>query len=261
MPLTKQEIEATVRRLAPFHHDVELPYGLSTQPPDLSRREGELMRVHDVMVQAWPAMLEMCGGSLAGRRVLDVGANCGGFTLQAVRDGAEQALGIDVADHYIEQAQFLKEALEVDEVEFRKMAIDELEPELVGSFDVSLCLGVLYHLENPVLEMRKLAAVTRRLMVVDSQLDTRRPNAPYWRMNIAGATGRDPKGASTSLWRSEQPACQFLPTSAAVKMLLEFLGFPTVVQLEPTDELSERYLTGRRATFIATRSSEEYGSD
>ncbi len=73
MALSKSEIEAGVERLGPFHHGIELPYGLHTQPEGLSRGEGELHRVRDIQLGAWSALLELFGGTLAGKRVLDVG--------------------------------------------------------------------------------------------------------------------------------------------------------------------------------------------
>src|SRR6266511_305984 len=108
MALSKSEIEAGVERLGPFHHGIELPYGLHTQPEGLSRGEGELHRVRDIQLGAWSALLELFGGTLAGKRVLDVGCNCGGFSVQAARDGAEHVLGVDVVDRYIDPADVIE---------------------------------------------------------------------------------------------------------------------------------------------------------
>jgi tRNA (mo5U34)-methyltransferase len=253
VPLAKSELEAEVRRLGPFHHEVSLPHGLTTQPEGLNKRPGELVRMRDILLQAWPAMLERCGGSLAGRRVLDVGCNCGGFSVRAAQDGAEHVLGIDVVDHYIEQADFIGRALELEQVEFSRLPVESLDPDELGSFDVTLCFGLLYHLENPVLAMKRIAAVTDRLMVVDTNLDRAGPPGPYWRMQVAPAADAASESSTTALWRTEEAVCQFMPTADGVVELMRFLGFAEVVRLDPREGQSDRYHRGSRATFIAAR--------
>jgi 2-polyprenyl-3-methyl-5-hydroxy-6-metoxy-1,4-benzoquinol methylase len=253
MALSKSEIEREVERLGPFHHGIDLPHGLHTQPDGLSRGQGELNRVRDIQLGAWSALLELFGGSLEGKRVLDVGCNCGGFSVQAARDGAQHVLGVDVVDRYIEQANFVKRALDLDEVEFRRASIEELDREDVGSFDVTLNFGLLFHLENPVLAMRRLAAVTSHAMIVDTNVDGSGGGAS-WRMKVIG--GPNPDNPSTSLWRSEEGTAQFIPTEAAVEKLLQLLGFASVTRLDPHPDQAPRYHKGTRMTFVAVRSGD-----
>jgi tRNA (mo5U34)-methyltransferase len=181
--------------------------------------------------------------------VLDVGCNCGGFAVAAARDGATRVLGIDVVERYIEQARFVKRALEADELEFEVMAIEEVECDRVGSFDLVLCFGVLFHLENPVLAMRRLAAVAERAIVVDTNLA--RGGKPSWRMRVVG--GPSPDNPSTSLWRAQEGVVQLMPTEPALVKLLEFLGFKRIERLPPHPEQARRYHKGTRATFVAAR--------
>ena len=56
------------------------------------------------------------------------------------------------------------------------------------------CFGILYHMENPILGMKKLAAVTDQLIMVDtSVLQHPIPSSlikwPLWRMQIVPAIG------------------------------------------------------------------------
>ncbi|MDX0765168.1 DUF1236 domain-containing protein [Sinorhizobium medicae] len=67
---SKSEIQATVRRLAPFHHAIDLPFGLSTFVPELSRQTRERTRLQTFLDHAWGSILTACGGSLKGKRVL-----------------------------------------------------------------------------------------------------------------------------------------------------------------------------------------------
>lgn len=258
--LTKQEMQTEIRRLSPFNHEIELPYGLRTRPADQRRHNDAAPRVREMVNHAFPALLEACGGSLAGLRVLDVACNGGGFSIEASRRGADYVLGVDVVDRYLEQARFVKSALGCENVEFKKLNVYDVAVDTVGRFDVTLCFGLLYHLENPVLAMKKLSEVTRRIMIVDTNT-LPMPSGDrrlLWRMNLAPeATSEDDSRAATNLWR-DRNYLQFEPTNSAVRRLLKFVGFDEVRRVRPTErELSETYYDGRRGTFLALRGSAE----
>ena len=251
--MTREEIEAEVARLAPFHHLVELPHGLQTYDPDASLRKRETTRLDSLTRHAFPALLDAFGGSLDGKRVVDVACNAGGFSVRAAEHGAEHVLGIDVADRYIEQANFIKKARGMEQLEFRKMAMEDLSEESTGMFDISFCFGILYHLEDPVFAMKRLAAVTRDAMLVDASLiQTPFSNKALWKMNVPRVVDADDK-STTALWRTEA-RCQFKPNRRAVIELLKFLGFSSVEVVKPrAKNLEFRYYRGKRVTFLARR--------
>jgi len=237
-PYTEEALRRELERLGPFHHEVDLPFGLRTSGNSASDRD----RMNHLRVNVWPEL------SLEGRRVLDVACNCGGVALEAA-GRAEYVLGIDVVERYIEQAEFLKRALGRERVEFRTLAVEDVDVSL-GTFDVSLCLGILYHLENPVLGMRRIADVTTSMIVVDSRLDPKHPYQPYWRMNFKGpqTSGENP---SNTLLR-DGTVCQFMPSARAVEDLLRFLGFRSVERIDPARDIGY-YRKGDWATFIGKR--------
>lgn len=254
--LTEQELKNEIRRLAPFFHRIELPYGLSTHIPELSRRNLEDTRVDTLVKHAFPSLLSVCEGSLAGKRVLDVACNCGGFSVEAARLGAEYVLGIDIVDHYLEQANLIKQALRLQQVEFKKIDITNLDTSNIGQFDITFCFGILYHLENPILVMKQLASVTQHIMLLDTNI-LRLPfnRKPMWLMDMPAIATPEATDVTTSLWRSKDKVVQFRPTEKAVIELLKFLGFSKVQKLNPKSKgLEKRYYNGTRATFLAIRS-------
>lgn len=258
--LTEQEIKAELARLAPFHHKVELPYNLSTHIKKLSKRPVEFTRVSNLIKHAFPRLLDACGGSLKGKRVLDVACNCGGFSVEAARVDSDFTLGIDIMDHYIEQANFIKKALKLDQVEFKKMNIDQISEKSVGLFDVTFCFGILYHFENPIEAMKRIASVTKKYMLVDTKvllqpsIDNSFLEKPLWEMDLPVVSNDKSKDSTTSKWRSNKPVVQFNPNENAVFKLLEFLGFSKVEKLSPLQSgLEERYYNGNRCTFLAVR--------
>jgi 2-polyprenyl-3-methyl-5-hydroxy-6-metoxy-1,4-benzoquinol methylase len=254
--MTEQEMRNEIARLAPFHHRVDLPYNLSTFVPELSRRPIEYSRLENLVKHAFPTLIQACGGSLQGKRVLDVACNCGGFTVEAAKLGSEYVLGIDLTDHYLEQASFIKRALNLEQVEFKAVDIESVTESAVGLFDVIFCFGILYHLENPILAMKQLASVTKGIMLVDTDLmPTPAFREPLWWMNFPAVSTLESDDITTSRWRNQGKPVQFTPNEDAVVDLLKFLGFSKVEKIEPNQEgLEERYYNGTRATFLAVRS-------
>jgi len=127
--------------------------------------------------------------SLAGKTVLDIGANDGFFSFAAEQAGASRVLAVD-APAWGEQEllgskrgfDFAREVLNSKVEDFR-CDLHDLTPELVGTFDVVFLLGVLYHLEDPVNSLRHVAALTNELLVVETLLDmtwTKRPAAAFY---------------------------------------------------------------------------------
>lgn len=228
-----------MERLAPWHHRIALPHGLTTVPGN-ERRPIDRRRVDDLRRFVWPRL------DLAGKRVLDVGCNCGGFSIEAERSGASHVLGIDPTPKYIEQAEFLKDVLDPEHVEFRRATVEELAPE---EFDVTLCFGLLYHLENPVGAMRRLAAMTTEVIAIETALAPAGAGQSFWRMDILEPVSDDDRIASTGLWRTER-VCQLFPTAKAVTDLMGFLGFE-VERLDPPPGLWRPFYDGRRAVYLA----------
>jgi len=257
MDMTEGQLRERVQELAPFHHAVELPHGVNTYVPDKARRGVERTRIDSIMRHGWPQLLQACGGSLKGKRVLDIACNCGGFTVEAVKAGAAYALGVDIVDKYLDQANFIRDALGYDNLEFRNVDVYDLSAETVGSFDVVLCFGILYHLEDPIRGMKAMSNLASHAMLVDTALLRPKYGSRFirdkslWKMDVVGVG--EAQSETTNLWRQGR-SCQFAPTERAVTNMLSFLGFDQVDLLPPTEkDLEPRYYKRRRGTFLAVR--------
>ena len=257
--MTEEEMKNEVKRLAPFYHRLDLPYGLSTYIPEQNRRPREYTRLRSVIDHAFPNILDACGGSLEGKRVLDVGCNCGGFSIEAAEHNAESVLGFDVVDHYIEQANFIKRALQLDQAEFMTTDVDGFAESNTSEFDVTFCFGILYHFEDPIRAMRALSAVTKSIMVVDTNLQPipallqRFLPKRLWAMRMNSASTPESDHITANLWKTHETV-KFVPTEATLVRLMKILGFKKIKKIQPKVKgLEDRYHDGRRGTFIATR--------
>ncbi len=101
---------------------------------------------------------------LTGKRVLDIGPWDGFYTFEMERRGAE-VTAIDYTD--LDTFRALHRAYG-SKAKYLRMEIYELDAATVGTFDIVLCLGVLYHLKHPLLALEKLCAITRDVCVVDT---------------------------------------------------------------------------------------------
>lgn len=103
-------------------------------------------------------------GDVEGRSVLDIGCNLGHRCFEAVRLGARQVVGIDCNPVRIAQAEALAERLGAP-VRFIHMDADRELP--TGGFDIVLCPNVLQRSRDPLSLLRRLARITRDVLVLE----------------------------------------------------------------------------------------------
>ena len=78
-----------------------------------------------------------------------------------------QALHLDVLA-LDGRAENIEEARSrVPGVEFRLADAEDSAVRALGKFDLTLCFGLLYHLENPFAAIRNLFALTRKIALVE----------------------------------------------------------------------------------------------
>ena len=257
--MPRAKLQQKLDELAPFHHRVDLPHGLTTCLDLHVRHDRERTRLDSLLAHLWPRLLELYGGSLNGKRVLDVACNCGGFSVRAAESGAKEVLGVDSEAHYIDQANFIRDALQLPNVRFEVAKLQDITAKRHGKFDIIFFFGILYHLEDPIGALRRMSAVANDVMIVDTTLlrlpyINRFVRLPLWRMRLVEPIEEDSCDFTTGLWRKRR-SCQFYPNRTAVEEALKFVGFDEVDMLEPNEEgLEQRYYQGKRATFIARRS-------
>ena len=124
---------------------------------------------------------------LSGKRFLDVGCWDGFCSFEAERHGAE----VVAVDCWRPENFFIARRALQSKVEFREMSVYELSREALGSFDVVLFHGVLYHLRHPLLGLECVCEVTDELAiieshVVDNLIDLPRPVMEFYELDELG---------------------------------------------------------------------------
>lgn len=157
---------------------------------------------------------------LTGKTVLDVGAWDGFFSFEVEKRNAARVLATDSFSWYGEgwgtKAGF-ELARKVLDSKVEDMDIDvlELSPEKVGTFDLVLYLGVLYHMRYPLLSLERVYSVTGDQLILETQVDM----LGYRRPAMAFYPGAESHGDPTN-WVGPNPKC--------VVAMLEAVGFKEI---------------------------------
>jgi tRNA (mo5U34)-methyltransferase len=161
--MTREEILSELERLQPWFHRIALGDGLYT------KTESVMGEPVDHPAGPWETIGKCLPEDLSGKSVLDVGCNAGFYAIEAKRRGAARVLGVDGQRQHVRQAVFVRKALGLD-IEYRRMNVYELTRRNVGEFDITLALGLLYHLKHLVLALENLYEVTRETLIIETAI-------------------------------------------------------------------------------------------
>jgi len=110
-------------------------------------KDSEFKPLHDINPLRLNYIKEQCGGSIKGKRILDVG--CGGGILceSLALEGAE-VVGIDLAEAGLEVARLhlLESGLDVN---YQKITAEEFAKSNAEAFDIVTCMEMLEHVPEP----------------------------------------------------------------------------------------------------------------
>lgn len=230
--MTREEILSELKRLGPWFHRIDLGNGLYTKTETVM---GEPV---DHPLPTWQTIQKILPSALSDKTVLDVGCNAGFYAFEAKRRGARRVLGVDGQRQHVRQGLFVRKVLGL-EVEFRRLNVYELNPRTVGQFDITLALGLLYHLKHPMLALENLHQVTKDLLIIETAIMPpertlgsfmHRVGEKQMLLNTL-AFVENPPGAK------EQALNWFLPGVDALKALLRTAGF---VELKVVEVKKER---------------------
>jgi SAM-dependent methyltransferase len=231
------------RRIAEFprwHYRFEFDGGVATPIYD----ERQINRHEQRRRYFFDALLQVSGGDLRGRRVLDLGCNAGFWSLQAAQAGADFVLGVDGRQMHVEQAKLVFEAKGIDPSRYRFEADNIFTHPFSERFDVVLCLGLMYHVSKPVEILELISGVGAELVVIDTAIFP----APFSFFKVRHEDVR-------SEWHTVDYEMVFVPTRRAVVDLCRQFGFDVVpLALDITNPVAMGdYRERRRLAFIASR--------
>ena len=235
-PIDRAAKQQLVDAVSPWHHSIDLGDGVVTP--------GSKTPHH-----IWDELRRLRLPDMAGKSVLDVGAWDGYYTLHAEHYGASRVVALD---HYAWSIDFPKAAAYMarqlagrqpirafhtvpelwDPVGLpgkrgfdlasrlrnsrAEVVVDDfmtMDVQRLGTFDVVLFLGVIYHLEEPLRALRRLRQVTRGVAVIESEaVVLRGGDGPLWQFVDAAQMHDDP-----TIW--------WVPTAEGLRAMCFAAGF------------------------------------
>jgi len=148
------ENQRQVERLSKlgWYHSIELP-------------DGRVIEGHQSVEQLRTRLKQFhIPEDLRGKRVLDIGAWDGWFSFEMERRGAE-VLALDSAKN----TRLLEaKTLLGSRIEYRIGDICRTTAKDLGTFDIVLFLGVLYHLKHPLLALENVCGMCREMACIES---------------------------------------------------------------------------------------------
>src|SRR6478736_3762873 len=221
--MTREEILAELKRLEPWFHYVDLGQGLATKSRSAI---GEPIQ-HPL--PTWEKVRVCLPQDLSGKSVLDVGCNAGFYSIEMKRRGAERVLGVDSQRNLIRQAEFVRNALDLD-IEYGRLSVYDLEPITMGQFDLTLALGLIYHCKHLVLALERLFLITRRLLVLETAIypPEKAPESFEYEEGGERPTLHPLAYVANRPDAKEAVYNWFLPSTAALSALLKNVGFDDI---------------------------------
>ncbi len=136
---------------------------IAAAPVSTSAFDTELaLRIHRTRKECADRILAPLLEGQQLQSALDVG--CGfGFFSRFLADLGLRVTAFDVRRENLEEASRRN-----PDVECKLANIEDLDSAAFGTYDLVFCFGVLYHLENPFRAMRNLAAVTGKVLLMES---------------------------------------------------------------------------------------------
>jgi tRNA (mo5U34)-methyltransferase len=245
-----EEIRQKIASFQRWHYQFDLKGNLTP-----IRKKNKVNRHKQRKKYFFDPLVQFFGGSLAGKRVLDLACNAGFWSLCAVQAGCDYVLGIEGRQMHVDQANFVfeVEGVERDRYDFVLGDIFETDLRQFGTFDVVLCLGLMYHISKHVELMEKVSEVNDDILVVDTTLS----KAAGSFLEIVRQNPDNPMDAVDR-------GLAMKPTKQAIRNLVEEFGY-SVVTLEPDfrDEQGEPawtgghdYQGGARRAFICAKKTD-----
>lgn len=194
--MDRASLIAEIARRRPWYQRIEFPeFGVTTTDDrDNAMLDAAWDNVIDgisledaAMLRPMPKYnaLKHAFPDFTGLDVLEIGSNCGFYSLKFAQAGARSVVGLDVAPPWLENARFAAEVLGVKNVRFQLKDFMAFDPNdesdgagLLGSndgavpmpndkFDIVFMSTVLDHLFFPLFAIYKMIRIARKAVLID----------------------------------------------------------------------------------------------
>lgn len=236
-----------------WFYEFALPDGTRTRshlPPGVEK-------IHDTRLALMEGALDAAvGRDCRHLTAVDLACHQGWFAMHLAKRNFSSILGVDARDEHLADAALMAEVLGVKGFRTQKADLEEARAAEIGVHDVTLMLGLLYHLENPVRVLRLARAITRKVMLIETQVVPHMSGIVDWgswrfQRHMVGAFGIIDETEETHASEASVHGICLAPSIETLEWLLKRVGFARVQRLLPPPDGYEQLVAHKRVMFAA----------
>ncbi len=252
--LEPQQIRQGVEELGPWFYAHDFGNGLKTTP----LIPPQVVGIHDTRLAMVKSEIQRFFGARArGISCLDIGCHEGFYSVAMARHGM-QVTGMDAREENLRRARFVAAASGFDGVQYCQGRVETLAADQGRTFDLTLFLGVLYHVEDPMLCLRQVAAVTGELCLIETQVVDEVEGytewgAQEWKRPYKGILALVDESGEFHAGNRETGVTPMAtcPSPKALLFMLRQAGFARAEILTPPPDAYEQHARGKRVVCAA----------
>lgn len=246
---SKPETENELKKYSDWFYPFSFENGASTTVSN-----DQVLEIHaSRSALIFPYLDDIFDGKWSSLSCCDIACNQGWFSSQMALRGAKSVLGIDARKEHIEMADKIKQLSGIPNLSFVQQNLFDIIPEKTGTFELTLFLGILYHLDNPMGALRILRSITKKMCVIETQVATGNTQLECtW-----GDTLYRRNGPGIAVLSSDEHhvhgsnVLTFVPSAEALYAMLFAVGFSRIYRCIPSKTVNEQYRNNERIILFA----------
>lgn len=218
----------------------------------------DIVKTRSQMV--FPEIEKYFGNELSNVRCLDVGCHEGFMSLE-IALLVKSVTGVDVRKESLEKAELIRQLKGIENVTYTYGDCYKLSEYFNNPFDLTLFVGVLYHLYDPVGALRNISKATKKLCVIETQIIDETINgvtewgSKDWHHEYKGTFALIDESSEFNSGNPEAGSygISLCPSLSALLFMLQTVGFKTINIAPAPIEGYEQYVRGKRVVIFAAK--------
>ena len=253
--MTPQEVREKILELGPWFYEFDFSNGLRTTsaiPPAVTQIFQTRLQMVNTLVE------DYFKGRLGEISCLDVGCHEGFYSIAMAKKGIRRVTGVDVRPSNLQKARFVADVMGYPHIAFRQGNCEYLRAEEMGEYELTLFLGLLYHLENPMLCLRNINRLTKELCLIETQVideieGETEWGARQWTRPYQGVLALIDESGEFYAENAETGATPLAlcPSPKALTVMLRHAGFRRIELVSPPPGVYEQHERGKRVVCAA----------
>ena len=250
------ELQARIDEMGPWFYDMEIGNGLRTTSKVAATHDDIHVTRREMVSRAVQSHF---GDRLQGVNAMDVGCHEGYFSFLLRELGVPKIHGVDLRLESLNKAKALAEIAGHDSMTWTHCNCEALDQHVQDQYELCLCVGLIYHLENPIRCLRQIADRCGEMIVVETQVCNEIHGETEWgrqecRMPYQGGFALIDETCFDDNPETGASPLALCPSPAALETVLKALGFDRVETIAPPESGNEQMLRGKRVVVAGYRS-------